>query len=123
MALCMTSADICTLSDLTAASAVPSLSLCIPARPGASTLNRAEGRGEDLCHQGEREFASILVCAILPPPSLQLVVKRWVPVGAGTSFPLAKAHHGSKMPLEHTVLTTAPPTQLGCWCPSFVLVS
>lgn len=119
----MTSADICTLCDLTAASAVPSLSLCIPARPGASTLNQADGRGEDLCHQGEREFASILVCEILPSPSLQLVVKRWVPVGAGTSFPPAKGQHGSKMPLEYAVLATAPLTQLGCWCPSFVLVS
>jgi len=106
----MTSADICTLCDLTAASAVPSLSLCIPTRPGASALNQAEGRGEDLCHQREREFAAILVCAILSPPSLQLVVKRWVPVGAGASSSPAKGQHGSKMPLEYAVLATAPLT-------------
>lgn len=96
--------------------------LCIPGSPGTSTLNQAEGRGDDLCHQGDREFATILIGAI-PPPSLHLVVERWVPGSAGTSFPPAKGHRGSKMHLEYTVLATASLTQLGCWCPSFVLVS
>lgn len=64
---CMTLADICTLCELTAASAVPSLALCIPARPGASTVSQAEGRKEDLCQQEGREFAHILVRMILPP--------------------------------------------------------
>lgn len=109
-ALCVTSADFCTRCALTAASAVPSLSLCIRAGPGVSTPNQAEGRREDLCHQGEREFAPVLVSVILPPPSLQLVVKRWVPVGAGPSFLPAKGQHGSKMPLEYAVLATAPVT-------------
>lgn len=116
------SADICALSDLTVASTIPSLSLCIPGSPGTSTLNQAEGRGDDLCHQGDREFATILIGAI-PPPSLHLVVERWVPGSAGTSFPPAKGHSGSKMHLEYTVLATASLTQLVCWCPSFVLVS
>lgn len=35
---------------------IPSLSLCIPARSSASTVNQAEGRGEDLCHLGDRNL-------------------------------------------------------------------
>ena len=91
----------------------PSAILLLPLLPSpfhrTSALNQAEGKGEGVCHR--------LICAVLP--SLQLLVER----GPWECRRMLCQGTAQEVPPKHAALSTAPLTQLGCRCPSFVLVS
>lgn len=91
----------------------PKTVLLLPRLPSpfhhASTVNQGEGKAEGVCCH--------LIRAV--QPSLQLLVER---SPRGCSRMLCQGTSLEEPP-KQAALSAAPLTQLGCRCPSFVLVS